>query len=91
MYKLDLEKAEKPEITLSASIESYKKQGNSGNISTSASLTMLKFSTVDHNNSNNNNNKKKLWKILQEMGTPDHLTCLLRNLYAEGSAKMAQE
>ena len=25
---------------------------------------------------------KKLWKILQEMGTPDHLTCLLRNLYA---------
>ena len=40
------------------------------------------FDCVDHN---------KLWKILQEMGTPDHLTCLLRNLYAEGSAKMAQE
>ena len=31
------------------------------------------FNCVDHN---------KLWKILQEMGTPDHLTCLLRNLYA---------
>ena len=31
------------------------------------------FHTVDHN---------KLWKILQEMGIPDHLTCLLRNLYA---------
>ena len=31
------------------------------------------FDCVDHN---------KLWKILQEMGTPDHLTCLLRNLYA---------
>ena len=31
------------------------------------------FDCVDHN---------KLWEILQEMGTPDHLTCLLRNLYA---------
>ena len=31
------------------------------------------FECVDHN---------KLWKILQEMGIPDHLTCLLRNLYA---------
>ena len=42
--------------------------------STSASLTTLKaFDCVDHN---------KLWKILQEMGIPDHLTCLLRNLYA---------
>ena len=41
--------------------------------STSASLTMLKPLTVDHN---------KLWKILQEMGIPDHLTCLLRNLNA---------
>ena len=40
----------------------------------SASLTTLKISDwVDHNN---------LWKILQEMGIPDHLTCLLRNLYA---------
>ena len=40
----------------------------------SASLTTLKiFDWVDHNN---------LWKILQEMGIPDHLTCLLRNLYA---------
>ena len=41
--------------------------------STSALLTMPKPLTVDHN---------KLWKILQEMGIPDHLTCLLRNLYA---------
>ena len=40
--------------------------------STSASLTMLKPLTVDHN---------KLWKILKEMGVPGHLTCLLRNLY----------
>ena len=35
------------------------------------------FDCVDHN---------KLWKILQEMGTPDHLTCLLRNLYASQEA-----
>ena len=33
----------------------------------------LKLLTVDHN---------KLWKILKEMGVPDHLTCLLKNLYA---------
>ena len=36
-------------------------------------LTMPAFDCVDHN---------KLWKILKEMGIPDHLTCLLRNLYA---------
>ena len=43
-------------------------------MSTSASLTMLKpLDCVDY---------KKLWKILQEMGIPDHHTCLLRNLYA---------
>ena len=41
--------------------------------STSASLTMLKSLTVDH---------KKLWKILKDMGIPDHLSRLLRNLYA---------
>ena len=46
---------------------------NSRKTSASASLTMLKTLTVDHN---------KLWKILQEIGTPDRLTCLLRNLYA---------
>ena len=39
----------------------------------SALLTMQSFDCVDHN---------KLWKILKEMGIPDHLTCLLRNLYA---------
>ena len=42
-------------------------------ISTSVSLTLLKaLECVDH---------KKLWKILKEMGIPDYLTCLLRNLY----------
>ena len=73
MFKLDLEKAEEPEIKLSTSIRSYKKQENSRKTSTSASLTTLTLTCVDHN---------KLWKILKEMGIPDHLTCLLRNLYA---------
>ena len=55
------------------SVGSSKKQENFRKTSTSASLTMLKPLTVDHNT---------LWKILQEMGTPDHLTCLLQNLCA---------
>ena len=47
--------------------------------STSALLTPPKPLTVDHN---------KLWTILQEMGIPDHLTCLLRNLYAGQEAAL---
>ena len=73
MFKLDLEKAEEPEIKLPISAGSLKKQESSRKTSISALLTMLKALTVDHN---------KLWKILKEMGIPDHLTCLLRNLYA---------
>ena len=74
MFKLDLEKAEEPEIKLPTSTGSWKKQENSRKTS-SASLTMLKPLTVcvDQN---------KLWKILKEMGIPDHLTCLLQNLNA---------
>ena len=64
-------------IKLPTSFGSQKKQENSRKTSTSASLTMLKPLTVDHN---------KLWKILQEMAIPDHLTCLLRNLYADQEA-----
>ena len=71
MFKLDLEKAEEPEIKLPKSVGSLKKQDSSRK--TSASLTTLKSDCVDYN---------KLWKILQEMRIPDHLTCLLRNLYA---------
>ena len=70
-FKLDLEKAEKPEIKLLTSIGSSKKQENSRKTSTSAYAKA--FDCVDHN---------KPWKILKEMGIPDHLTCLLRNLYA---------
>ena len=73
MFKLVLEKAEEPEIKLPTFIGSLRKQENSRKASTSALLTMLKpFDCVDHN---------KLWKVLKEMGVPDHLTCLLRNLY----------
>ena len=74
MFKLVLEKAEEPEIKLPTSTGSWKKQESSRKASISALLTMLKgFDCVDHN---------KLWKILKEMGIPDHLICLLRNLYA---------
>ena len=75
MFKLNLEKAEKPEIKLPTSAASSKKQDSSRKISPSALMTMYvkAFDCVDHN---------KLRKILKEMGIPDHLTCLLRNLYA---------
>ena len=73
MFKLDLEKAEEPGIKLPTSAGSSKKQESSRKTSTFALLTTPKPSTVDHN---------KLWEILKEMGIPDHLTCLLRYLYA---------
>ena len=71
MSNPDLEKAEKPEIKLPF-VGSQKKQESSRKTSTSALLTTPKTLTVDH---------KKLWKILKEMGIPDHLTCLPRNFY----------
>ena len=73
MFKLVLEKAEEPQSKLPTSAGSPKKQESSRKTSVSAFLTMPKPLTVDHN---------KLWKILKEMGIPDHLICLLRNLYA---------
>ena len=72
-FKLDLEKAEEPEIKLPISVGSQKKQENSRIASTSASLTMPEPLTVWITTN---------WEILKEMGIPDHLTCLLRNLYA---------
>ena len=71
MYKLDLEKAKEPEIKLPTSVGSYKKQGNSRKTSTSASLTMIKPLC----------GSQQTGKFL-EMGIPDHLDCVLRNLYA---------
>ena len=73
MSKLGLEKAEEPEIKLPTSAGSGKKQESSRNKSASASLTTPKPLTVWITTN---------WKILKEMGIPDHLTCLLRNLYA---------
>ena len=73
MFKLDLEKAEEPEIKLPTSVVSSKKQERSRKASTSALLTMPKPLTVCITTN---------WKILKEMRIPDHLTCLLRNLYA---------
>ena len=73
MFKLDLEKAEEPEIKLPTPAGSLKKQESSRKTSISALLTMPKPLTVWIT---------RKWKILREMGMPDHLTCLLRNLYA---------
>ena len=74
MFNLDLEKAEEPEIKLPTSVDSSKKQKSSRKNIYFCFIDYAKaFDCVDHN---------KLRKILQEMGIPDHLTCLLRNLYA---------
>ena len=73
MFKLDLEKAEKPDIKSPTSNGSSKKQESSSRTSTSFTDYAKAFDCVDHN---------KLWKILQEVGIPNHLTCLLRNLHA---------
>ena len=76
MDKLNLVKAEEPEIKLPTSIGSLKKK-RGGDFHKSIYFCVIDyakaFDCVDHS---------KLWKILQEMGIPDHLTCLLRNVYA---------
>ena len=77
MFKLVLEKAEEPEIKMSTSAASSKKQESSRKTSISALLTMPKPLTVQITIN---------WKILKEMGIPDLLTCLLRNLYAAQEA-----
>ena len=74
MFKLVLENAEEPEIKLPTSTGSSKKAREFQKNMYFSFIDYAKaFDCVDHN---------KLWKILQEMGIPDHLTCLLRNLYA---------
>ena len=80
--KLVLEKAEEPEIKLPTSSGSSKKQESSRKTSTSALLTMPKPLTVWITIN---------WKILKEMGIPDHLICLLRNLYAGQEATVRTE
>ena len=72
MFKLDLEKAEEPEIKLPTSVGSSKKQEFQKNIYFCFMDYAKAFDCVDHN---------KLWNILNEMGIPDNMTYLLRNLY----------
>ena len=73
MFKLDLEKVEEPEIKLPTSTGSSKMQESSRKTCFCFLDYAKAFDCMDLN---------KLWKILKEMGIPDHLTCLLRNLYA---------
>ena len=74
MFSLALEKAEEPQIKLPTSAGSWKKQESSRKNIYFCFIDYAKaFDCVDHS---------KLWKILREMGIPDHLTGLLRNLYA---------
>ena len=75
MFKLDLEKAKEQEIKLPTSIGSLKKWESSRKTSTS-------FCFIDYVKAFDCVNNNKLWTILKEMGIPDHLICLLRNLYA---------
>ena len=81
MFKLVLEKAEEPEIKLPTSAGSSKKQESSKKKKKNVYFCFIDyvkaFDCVDHN---------KLWKILKEVGIPDHLTCLLRNLNASQEA-----
>ena len=74
IFKLALEKAEEQEIKLPTSAGSPKKAREFQKNNYFCFIDYAKaFDCVDHN---------KLWKILKEIGIPDHLTCLLRNLYA---------
>ena len=70
MFKLVLEKAEEPEIKLPTSAGSWKKQ--------ESSKKNIYFCFIDYDKAFDCADHNKLWKILQEMGIPDHLICLLR-------------
>jgi len=77
MFKLNLEKVEESDIKLPTNVGSLEKQEYQKNIYFCFIDYAKAFDCVDHN---------KLWKILKEMGIPDHMTCLLRNLYASQEA-----
>ena len=83
MFKLDLEKAEEPEIKLQTSAGSSKKQKNSRKKKKKRiPEKKIFFCFIDYTKAFDFVDHNKLWKILQVMGIPDHLTCLSRNLYA---------
>ena len=73
MFKLVLEKAEEPDQIANLCCIIKKTREFPKRIYFCFIDYAKAFDCVDHN---------KLWKILKEMGIPDHLTCLLRNLYA---------
>ena len=73
MHKLDLEKTEEQDIKLPMHIESQKSQENS--------RKKIYFCSIDYTKAFDCVDQNKMWKILQEMGIPDHLICFLRNLY----------
>ena len=80
MFKLSLEKAEETEIKLPTFAGSSKSQESSRKTTISGFFDYAKaFHCLNQN---------KLWKILKEMGIPDHLTCPLRNLYAGQEARV---
>ena len=74
MFKLVLEKAGESETKLPTQLDYQKAKEFQKNIYFCFINYAIAFDCVDHN---------KLWKILKEMGIPEHLTCLLRNLYAD--------
>ena len=74
MFKLDLEKAEEPEFRLPTSSGSLKKQ--------QSSRKSIYFCFIDYTKGFHCVDQNRLWEILKQMGIPDHLTCLPRNLYA---------
>ena len=78
MFKLDLEKAEEPEITVPTATGSWKKQ--------ESSRKNIYFCFIDYNKAFDCVDHNKLWTNLKEMGKPDDFTCLLRNLFADQEA-----
>ena len=87
MFKMDLEKAEEPEIKLLISAGSSKKQGSSRK----KKNKKKNFCFIDYAKAFDYMDHHKLWKILQEMGIPDHITCLLRNLDMEQQTGLESE
>ena len=80
MYKLGFKEIEEPEIKLPTFFGTWRKQESSKKKKTIyfCFIDCAKaFDCMDHN---------KLWKILKQMGIPDHLTCILRNLYVNQEA-----
>ena len=81
MYKLGLEKAEEPEIKIPISVGPYKKSREF--------QKNIYFCFIDYASAFDCVDQNKLWKILKVMGIPEHLTCLLRNLYASQEAAIS--